>query len=77
MAALVVVTVSPASGMSDKEGRLAIFPGGSGELLGEQTQLAADVVAKAIAKRVDSSFELIVEVHGGGRRGEISIRQVQ
>ena len=29
MTALVVVTVSPASGMSDKEGRLAIFPGGA------------------------------------------------
>jgi hypothetical protein len=29
MAALVVVTVSPASGMSDKEGRLTIFPGGA------------------------------------------------
>jgi hypothetical protein len=29
MAALVVVTVSHASGMSDKEGRLTIFPGGA------------------------------------------------
>ena len=29
MAALVVFTVSPASGMSDKEGRIGIFPGGA------------------------------------------------
>lgn len=29
MAALVVVTVSPANGMSEKEGRIAIFPGGA------------------------------------------------
>jgi len=29
MAALVVFTVAPASGMSDKEGRIGIFPGGA------------------------------------------------
>jgi hypothetical protein len=29
MAALVVVTVSPSNGMSPKEGRIAIFPGGA------------------------------------------------
>ena len=29
MAALVVVTVSPANGVSGKEGRIGIFPGGS------------------------------------------------
>ena len=29
MAALVVVTVSPANGVSEKEGRIGIFPGGA------------------------------------------------
>ena len=29
MAALVVVTVSPANGMSGNEGRIGIFPGGA------------------------------------------------
>lgn len=29
MAALVVVTVSPANGISDREGRIGIFPGGA------------------------------------------------
>jgi hypothetical protein len=29
MAALVLVTVSPANGMSEKEGRIGIFPGGA------------------------------------------------
>ena len=29
MAALVVVTVSPANGMGEKEGRIGIFPGGA------------------------------------------------
>jgi hypothetical protein len=45
-------------------GGLAIGLRRCGEIVGEQTQLAADVVAKAIAERVDSSFELIVKGHG-------------
>jgi hypothetical protein len=35
-----------------------------GELVSHEAQFAPDIVAKAIAKRVDSSFELIVEGHG-------------
>ena len=67
MAAL-VVTVSPANGMSDKEGRIGIFPGGATTTMYPASTpfwvgygFAADAVGGADLDDVTTRFELDVD----------------